>query len=453
MNRKSLSDLCLPGGLMGAHNDPMPGPVPESRDDRAKLWRAVVLSCAVVSLLLAGAGLGSSQPGEQVEVVEEVVEEGQSDCIVILRDGRRISGKLVDQNDDGVIVRIHGIDTPFDWTVVGEVELLKPLRERYRIMRAAIGDEDVDRLLLLVDWCVSHGLIAEAMSEVEHVLEIDPDNPNARDAARYVKGQFDLETKEPGRERTPRDGPERPEKIEFPLLTEEQVNLIKVYEVDLSNAPRLVIKRETIERLIDEYRDNEHMPRTLEGREALFRRSPVELLELMFRIKARPLYNEVQVVGNPASMMLFRERVHRTWLLNSCATARCHGGSEAGRLMLNGRRANSDESVYTNFLIMDRFRLDDGTPLINYAEPADSPLLQMGLPEEISRRPHPPVPIRGRVGRWKPTFRSERDSRFEEAVAWIRSMYQPRPDYPIDYEPPSPSVPIRPAHDGPRVPR
>ena len=427
-------------------------PAPESRNELARLWSLVVLSCAGASLLtLAGAGR-LHQPEEEI-VVEEVVEEGPPTCIVILRDGRRISGEWVEENDEGVIVRIHGIETPFDWTVVAEVELLKPLRERYRIMRAAIGDDDVDRLLLLVDWCVQHGLIVEAMDNVQHVLEIDPDNPNARDAARFVKGQLKLEMQEPGKERTQFSAPERPEKFDFPLLTEEQVNLLKVYEVDLNNPPRLIIDRETIERLIDEYRDDEKMPRTQEGREALFRRSPVELLELMFNVRARPLYDEVQVVGHPASMLIFRERVHRTWLLNSCATARCHGGTEAGRLMLNPKRANTDASLYTNFLILDRFRLEDGTPLINYAEPAESPLLQMGLPEDVSRRPHPTVPMRGRVAKWKPAFRSERDTRFEEAVEWIRSMYQPRPDYPIDYEPPAPSVPIRPAHEGPRVPR
>jgi hypothetical protein len=28
------------------------------------------------------------------------------------------------------------------------------------------------------------------------------------------------------------------------------------------------------------------------------------------------------------------------------------------------------------------------------------------------------------------------ESRLAESVAWIKSLYQPRPTYPVDYEPP-----------------
>ena len=37
--------------------------------------------------------------------------------------------------------------------------------------------------------------------------------------------------------------------------------------------------------------------------------------------------------------------------------------------------SSTDQVAYTNFLILERFKLDNGMPLINYAEPARSPLL------------------------------------------------------------------------------
>ena len=138
-------------------------------------------------------------------------------------------------------------------------------------------------------------------------------------------------------------------------------------------------------------------------------------------------------------MRLWRKQIHGTWFAGSrgsCASANCHGGQEAGRLYLSNKRTNTDATVYTNFYIADQFTLRDGTPLINYEEPAESPLLQMALPREISRRPHPNVGrSEGRRG-WRSFFRDEDDLRFRRAVEWIKSMYSPHPDYPIGYEPP-----------------
>jgi hypothetical protein len=180
------------------------------------------------------------------------------------------------------------------------------------------------------------------------------------------------------------------------------------------------------------------MPRTREGQAALYRASPARILDLMFRVRARNLYSEVKVLDQPRSMRQFRDELHRSWIINSCATTRCHGGNEAGRLRLHNRRPGSDQTLYTNFLILERFRLADDTPLINYEDAGRSPLLHMGLPRDSSRFAHPVVPgADGRGDLWKPAFRSPTDRRFLEATEWIMSMYRPRPDYPIEYTPPT----------------
>jgi hypothetical protein len=141
-------------------------------------------------------------------------------------------------------------------------------------------------------------------------------------------------------------------------------------------------------------------------------------------------------------MRAFRDDVHRTWLINTCATTKCHGGEDAGRLWLYDRKTASDTAAYTNFLILDRFRLpgEDGklsVPLINYNEPASSPLLQLGLPREEATFKHPEITGSTRA-KWRPAFRSTDDERFKQAVAWIKEMYAKRTNYPIDYTPPSP---------------
>jgi len=205
---------------------------------------------------------------------------------------------------------------------------------------------------------------------------------------------------------------------------------MRVFEIDLSDPPRLTVPRSTVERLLIDYATSPLIPETKEGREALLRAPPRKILDLMFRLRARDRYADVEVLDDPASMRAFRDDVHSTWIANSCATTACHGGGSAGALWLTPRRPTSPRSVYTNFFIIDRFRLSDGTPLIDYENPGRSPLLQLGLPRSDSIVPHPDV--RG----WTPVFRSRDVRRFRQAVEWIESMYRPRPEYELDYEVP-----------------
>jgi hypothetical protein len=125
------------------------------------------------------------------------------------------------------------------------------------------------------------------------------------------------------------------------------------------------------------------------------------------------------------------------WLVNSCATSNCHGGQDAGRLWLYNKRSGSDQAAYTNFLILERFKLQNGMPIINYTEPANSPLLQMALPRDQALIKHPQVAGVNK-GQWRAVFRGQEDERFQQALDWIKSMYEKRTDYPIDFKAPVP---------------
>jgi hypothetical protein len=383
------------------------------------------------------------------------------EAIVQLRDGQRFTGYLVERTPERVVLKIAGIDTPIRDELIDRVIVLPPVRERYLAMRAALEADDIRGILLLVEWLRTREQWDLALYEVDQVLASFPNDPEARRLRLLIISQRDLAERarqraaEAARQRDRQaqedagEGvlpPDRPPPVaprregpqaaagDFPLLSDAQINLIKVYEIDLASPPRLVIERDTITRLITQYADDPHMPRTREAQAALYRASPARILELMFRVRARNLYSEVKVLDQPRSMRQFRDELHRSWIMNSCATTRCHGGTEAGRFRLHNRRPGSDETVYTNFLIMERFRLADGTPLINYDDPGRSPLLHLGLPRDSSRYPHPAVPgVDGRGDLWKPAFRNPTDRRFLEATEWIMSMYRPRPDYPIEY--------------------
>lgn len=361
---------------------------------------------------------------------------------VFLSDGSRLSGVLIELTDRDVVIRVGGVRMPVPRTRIDRVVYRPTIMERYEEMRRAVDDDDAEQILLICRWLLSVGRHELALREVEGILSRDPHHPDAMEFRRLVALQVEL--KERARSRPaagpPRASPPPPsDPDEFPLLSPDQINLINVMEINLRDPPRFRVRRETMERLFTEFADDPRIPTTREGREALLRRDPGVQLGLIFDLRARHLYPEVQVIDKPSAMRKFRDNVHRTWLIAGCATTKCHGGTEAGRFRLYTRDATTDRTIYTNFLIIERFRTRDDHPLIDYADPARSRLLTYGLPPNTSPLPHPPVPGAdgkpGTIGR--PVFSSPDDRRFQAAVDWIRSMYRPRPEYPIEYSLPS----------------
>ena len=371
---------------------------------------------------------------------EPVAEAGPPECVVIMTDGRRVRGLLVEETETAITLRISGIDTRFRVESIVAFEILAPVEERFLAMRAMTDDSDIVGILIMAEWLRERERFDLALAQIDHVLEIDPNDPRAHEMKRLVEGQRRLHAS-PGRwsRDEPRFEEPRATGIDFPLLSPDQINLIKVFEVDLADPPRLFVERATVQQLLDDYEESELIPQTEEGRQAFLRLPPERILEIMFRLKARHLYGRVRVRDQPKALRRFRDNVHSSWLINGCATTSCHGGEKAGRLWLNNRKRNVDQSVYTNFLIIERFTLEDGTPLINYAEPALSPLLHMGLPRDKAVFPHPEVLVASKARGWRSVHRSTDDRGYVQAIEWIRSMYRPRPEYPIEYTPPVPT--------------
>ncbi|MBX3405177.1 MAG: hypothetical protein KF869_00315 [Phycisphaeraceae bacterium] len=438
----------------------MRSPIPQALAART----AFAVGAALALWASHAAALDDPPPTPAPQAPEPTLQEEEREAVVTLRSGQRIQGILVKADGQHVVIRVAGIEAPFAAADVERYELLPPLMERYRDLRKAVGD-DPDQILALAQWLREREKFELALAEVDRALSHNPEHGPCRRLKHELEQQILLKMRAI-RPTTPKPepesdvpggaeaGPRRPRATDVPLLNAAQVALLKVYEVDLAERPRLVVPRETIDRMLEKHAGHPLLPTTKEGRDALYRKDPAHLLDLIFRLQARDLYPQVQVLDMPGSVRKFRDGVQATWLLNSCATITCHGGTDAGRLVLATRRPNAEPTVYTNLLILQRFRTADGKSLIDWEHPERSPLLQLGLPRKDSLFPHPPAPmgVSGREG-WKPFFRSTDDRTFERSVEWIRSMYRPRPEYPIEYEPIKPFVaPPPPAPPAPPVP-
>lgn len=388
---------------------------------------------------------------------------------VLLRDGRTFSGELVDESEAGCTLKIAGIETRFESAHIERVQYVESVRQQYRRIRLAIPDADSEGLLRLAEWLTNKGELDLARYEVAGVLKRDPVNTKAAKVKTDLDRLIDLRNKaRRATEGVPPDDEEmspvepegtRPPPARVPTLTPEQINLIKVYELDLRSPPTIIIARATIERMLEAKQGHPLAPATREAREAILRAPATKQLDLMFKMRAREFYPQVKVQGSPEVMRRFADDVLRSWVINACATSECHGGLEAGRLVLATRKPGSDPTVYTNFYILDRFRTSDNRPLINWDEPDRSLLLQLGLPRDISSYRHPVVPFEGAGGgpavgdAWRPSFRSSSDRRFQQVVSWIKSMYRPRPDYGLEYQPVRPFEPPAPRAQGESVER
>ncbi len=368
---------------------------------------------------------------QKAETQLSSAQGSKADIRLMFRNGEFLDGELVTETVDGVTMRVAGIETRFPQSRIDRLIRLPDLATRYRNWRSEIDDGDVGHIEQLIQWLAAQELYHVALYEAVKLKQHRPRDPRVAALERRMRGQvqlFDQRGQGVARAPTPNEKP-------MPLLTPEQVNLIKVYEIDMIDQPRVRIAPRDIQDFLLAFRDDPRVPQTPEGRQAMISGDPLDVLRLMFQLKARDYYSKVRVLDDPDVLKRFRRDV-TDWLVVGCATTQCHGGVEAGSLRLENRNARGETQAYTNFLILTRATMKDGTPLINLEDPDESPLLHLGLGRVGSRFPHPEVPVdRGNGDAWKEVFPRVDDRRWNATTAWIRSLYQPRPEYPIEYPP------------------
>lgn len=414
----------------------------------------------------------------QVLDVVDLVRPGPGQRgIVQLRDGTIVRGEIIKDALDEVEFRVDSIKGTLPREKVYRVVLELDFESRYRRIRASILPEEHGRRVALARWLAENDRLDLAVAELEALLR-EADSDAARDLLREVNARLTLkqsieESRRRERERreageaaqpaapttggggaaaggAPADAtparamPSTRDMLPDNLISNEDVNLIRVYEIDFRDPPRLSVKPEGIRQLILRYGSSDLIPASPEQRNLLYTKPAIEVVRLMFNLRARDLYSYVQVDEDPKSLALFRTRVHNSWLTANCATSRCHGGLHAGRFFLHTGNAKDQRIRYTNLLALLDFEVD-GKKVVDFEDPPSSLLVQYALPRTMARYPHP------QVNGWKPVFSKSTPQLLNDTLEWIRGMYRPRPEYPVEYRRPHMDAPDRPVQtpDGP----
>jgi hypothetical protein len=355
------------------------------------------------------------------------------EAVVTTLQGRTLTGELVSQDESTVTLMISGIKTPIPRRSIESVELKPEPDEQYRQMRSELEDNDLDGRYRLAYSMYEKKWYGLALAELKSLEQAFPESNKVRSLMVVVRSGLERQQANPPRSGQPQPSPQ-PKSVnvvtELPgpelRLTEEQINLIRVYEADLAAQPQVTVPPETIEKLFKTYASDDRLSKDRRA----FRRMPgYEQLGVLFDLQARELYGEVVVRQDSPAIKAFRSQLHQRYVLNYCATTGCHGDNSPGGLFLFRVQPNSDATVYTNFYILSRLERPAGR-MIDRDEPRRSLLLQYGLNRDAAATPHPDVPG------WRQQFVDEGDTRFQQYVDVIDGLWKPAPNYGISYSPP-----------------
>jgi hypothetical protein len=366
-------------------------------------------------------------------------------AVVETESGQTFEGELISETDQTVILLISGIETPVKRSNIKSITLKKSGEEIFKERRAQLKNDDLDGRFALAYDMYEMGELSLAKQETESLLERFPDSEKAQRLDDVVADAIKLQEdriQEPAvgpadaappvtDQARPNGGRLDPQTLREQQLTEKEINLIRLWELpaDLSDLkPRIIIPRETIETVLDEYADREEVPKGRREQNAFRTAEGWEQLPVLFAVRARELYPTVRVIEDPPAMKTYRSEILPLYINGYFSETFGRGAVEG--LSLFGGRGERVRAAYTDFYILHKFQQGNAY-MIDRDKPEESLLVQWGLPRDQAIYKAPDVPG------WRPFFTGRDDPQFDKIVEWIDSLYK-TVDYGISYSPPAP---------------
>ncbi len=251
-------------------------------------------------------------------------------AIVRTDDGNLFRGELVQQNTDIVVINVQGIDATFDRENILDVVLEDTPDEVYEKRRSALARTDLAGRLELAQEMRDLDSLRLAKFELANLNRDFPEHPAVLAELAIVDAKQRLmETRTSADAVSLANPPKRFERRgeteSDRFLSRQQINLIKVYEIDLDDEPRVEISKDTIHSFFQKYADHRLVPTGRRERSAFRRLKGYEQLALLFRVQARDLYDQVEVKQEPVTLSKFRRSVNPQYVARYFAPQFGHG--------------------------------------------------------------------------------------------------------------------------------
>lgn len=363
------------------------------------------------------------------------------DATVKLDDGREITGELVVENNKEVVLDIAGIRTSFSRENVKDVIHLKSIDEQYRERRDAIADDDLEKRYDLTRWLFENKGYKLAQLELADLIERFPRDGRLVPLNKLIDARLKLleepaaTTKDPASTTPANQTPKPVDKsasINFesaevaPRFNDEQINLVRVYDINLTTRPNVRVPNDVMEEVYKNYAGKEGVPMGAQEQRKALGVDGWRKLQLLFDLRARELYSRVTVYNDPKTVQDFKVNIHSRYVLSYCATNACHGGKDAGNFFMFRFQPGSNETVYANYYILNRYSDAKGY-MVDREKPELSYLVQYGLARQAATSPHPDVPG------WKPIMQNLQDNHAGRVMEWIRNLGTADTAYPVNY--------------------
>jgi hypothetical protein len=319
--------------------------------------------------------------------------------------------------------------TAIAWTVSAQ-DAAKPgpkpdavLSAQYEERFAELDARDVKGHYALAQWCDGQGQYELVVKQTEYVLKLDPKHAGARQLnAAALRKLDELRPGKGGRKRPPTAA-------EAGLISKEDVQKLRFLEMLDYQAERLVpewreslsvrFEKGTLVEFLDTMGDSLEFAGK-PNRQRFLSLTPTQQVQVMRQFSGLTFQPKIAILSDPLVFRRFRPVA--AIIERGCSTRDCHGGENPAKPFgWRGHFLYPEQSLYTQFLILDRVVLGRER-LIDRGQPADSLILQYGLPARVPHKPHP-----GQM-QFKPLYpRGLDDPGYRMVSNWIEMLRVPRP--------------------------
>ena len=334
-------------------------------------------------------------------------------CVVLLKDGGQRRGLLLEDGFDGVRLQVGPRTERIGQNDVAAIEWRPTVEQEIEARKAQTQSSDPAAMARFIRWLIMEGHVEQAESELKTYAA---DFPNATEMTKQLQELLAARPRvdDEKASRTPKK--KRPA-LPIGALTQAEVNRIRIWEYDFENPSPVRIPGELRRTFHARHLGKDGFP----DLKTLRRLPDHEFLRLLCEMKDRDLYDAVQITVDPPALDRFRRTIHDRWLLPKCGA--CHARDTApGGFGLETQNANKPEVRMLNLLLLEQATTSDDAPLLNWRNPAESRLLDLGKDPRAAKHPHP------EVEGYSPVFHRGREAWVTNVIEWLEMMYRPRPD-------------------------